>query len=65
MLISGKEVDMANFKKSYGFVPQADIMCREMTVREIIQHSARIRLPSSWSPAEVEHHVDTIIATLK
>lgn len=65
LLISGKEVALGKFKKICGFVPQEDVMCCEMTVREIIVHSARMRLPSTWKPSEIEHHADVIIETLK
>ena len=62
--ISGKEAEMQAFKKICGFVPQEDVMLRELTVRENILHSARIRAPKSWSAAQVEAHVDTLIEAL-
>lgn len=64
LLISGKQVSLGNFKQICGFVPQEDIMCREMTVSEIILHSARMRLPSSWSPLEIKTHAELIIQIL-
>jgi len=36
----------------------------ELTVRESIWHSARIRLPSSWTDKECQVHVDKLIACL-
>ena len=62
--ISGKEAELQAFKKICGFVPQEDVMLRELTVRENILHSARIRAPKSWSAAQVEAHVDTLIEAL-
>ncbi|KAJ3257024.1 hypothetical protein HK103_005008 [Boothiomyces macroporosus] len=62
--INGKEVPLGKFKKIYGFVPQDDIMYRELTVRENILHSARIRSPSSWTHEEIEAHVDAVLDTL-
>ncbi|KAJ3273175.1 hypothetical protein HDV01_004690 [Terramyces sp. JEL0728] len=62
--INGKEVPLGKFKKIYGFVPQDDIMYRELTVRENILHSARIRSPSSWTNTEIEAHVDAVLDTL-
>ncbi|KAJ3322310.1 hypothetical protein HDV06_003204 [Boothiomyces sp. JEL0866] len=62
--INGKEVPLGKFKKIYGFVPQDDIMYRELTVRENILHSARIRSPSSWTNEEIEAHVDAVLDTL-
>ncbi|KAI8896887.1 P-loop containing nucleoside triphosphate hydrolase protein [Globomyces pollinis-pini] len=62
--VSGKEVELEPFKKIYGFVPQEDIMHRELTVRENILHSARIRLPKGWTNSEIEEHVDNVLKML-
>ena len=40
-------------------------MLPELTVRENILHSARIRLPSNWSDAEIQGHVDILISCLQ
>lgn len=53
LFINGKESEMSQFKKVIGYVPQEDIMLRELTVRENISYSARIRLPR-WSKKDVE-----------
>lgn len=37
----------------------------ELTVHENILHSARIRLPSRWTEAELQEHVDILIACLE
>jgi ABC-type multidrug transport system ATPase subunit len=39
-------------------------MLREMTVREVIAYSAKIRLPSSWTSAEVNDFVTIILQSL-
>ena len=62
--VSGKEAEISQFKKIIGYVPQEDTMLRELTVRENILHSARIRLPASWTNQEVENHVDDILKAL-
>jgi ABC-type multidrug transport system ATPase subunit len=64
LYICGKEVELSQYKKIYGFVPQEDVMHRELTVRENIYHSARIRLPRSWSDKEVNEHVDLVLQAL-
>lgn len=46
-------------------MPQDDIVLPELTVRENILHSARIRLPSTWSDKEIQHHVDILISCLQ
>ena len=62
--ISGKVAELQAFKKICGFVPQEDVMYRELTVRENILHSARIRAPKSWTAKQVEEHVDSVIEAL-
>lgn len=47
-----------------GFVPQDDIVLPDLTVRENILHSARIRLGGAWSDHELQDHVDTLISYL-
>lgn len=64
LFISGKEAELSQYKKIFGFVPQEDVMHRELTVRDNILHSARIRLPSSWTEAEIQEHVDNVLETL-
>lgn len=64
LFISGKEIELSEFKKIYGFCPQEDVMHRELTVRENILHSARMRLPRSWSEKEIQDYVSTILDSL-
>ena len=53
-----------NYKDLIAFVPQNDVMFEELTVRENILHSARIRLDKSWSWARIDNFVDLIINIL-
>lgn len=53
------------YKKLIGYVPQDDIVLPELTVRESILHSARIRLLRTWTDAEIQAHVDTVIDCLE
>ena len=39
-------------------------MLPELTVRENILHSARIRLPCSWSDHDIQQHVDILVSCL-
>ncbi|KAI1320190.1 hypothetical protein EDD11_001795 [Mortierella claussenii] len=43
IVINGKEQPLSLWKKLIGFVPQEDVMLTELTVREILMHSARMR----------------------
>jgi ABC-type multidrug transport system ATPase subunit len=62
--ISGKVDEISKYKKISGFVPQENTMHEELTVRENILHSARIRLPRSWKDVDVQNHVDSILKIL-
>jgi len=62
--INGWEKDMSKYKKLIGYVPQDDIVFPELTVRENILHSARVRLPAKWRDRDIQDHVDSLIACL-
>lgn len=53
------------YKKIIGYVPQDDVVLPELTVRENILHSARIRLPSNWSDNDVQNHADAVVDCLE
>ncbi|KAL8934507.1 MAG: hypothetical protein Q9216_005879 [Gyalolechia sp. 2 TL-2023] len=63
--INGVPGDIKKYKKIIGYVPQDDIVLPELTVRENILHSARIRLPSNWGESQIQKHVDTLISCLQ
>ncbi|CZR59382.1 related to ABC transporter protein (ATP-binding-cassette protein) [Phialocephala subalpina] len=63
--VNGVAGNISKYKKIIGYVPQDDIVLPEMTVRENILHSARIRLPANWSNSEIEHHVDILVSCLQ
>ena len=47
-----------------GFVPQDDIVHRELPLRRVLRYSARLRLPAGTSRAEVESVVDRVLHDL-
>ena len=63
--INGHCKDMSRYKKLIGYVPQDDIVFPELTVRENILHSARVRLPAKWNDQAIQDHVDALIASLQ
>lgn len=63
--INGVAGNISKFKKIIGYVPQDDILLAEMTVRENILHSARMRLPCDWTDVEIQKHVDILISCLQ
>ena len=46
-----------DIRKVVGFVPQEDVMIRSLTVRDIITFSARYRLPSHLTRADIDQRV--------
>ena len=63
--IGGVEAEPTQYKKLFGFVPQDDVLLPELTVRENVAFSARMRLPrSGWDEARVQRHVDAIVDSL-
>ncbi|GAB7352706.1 hypothetical protein MBLNU459_g3063t1 [Dothideomycetes sp. NU459] len=62
--INGHVKDMSKYKKLIGYVPQDDIVLPELTVRENILHSARMRLPSKWKDSIIQDFVDSLIRCL-
>ncbi len=47
------------------FVPQNDVYLREMTVHELVLHSAQSRLPTSLSREEVLQRVEDVLTQLQ
>lgn len=50
--INGVERPLSDFKDMMGFVPQDDVMHRDLTVEENLWHSAGFRLPAALSSHE-------------
>lgn len=47
-----------------GYVPQDDIIHPELTVREAVTYSAKLRLPADYSPQEIEARVQATLLEL-
>ncbi|KAJ3111510.1 hypothetical protein HDU96_005641 [Phlyctochytrium bullatum] len=62
--INGVVEEMRRYKNLIGYVPQEDVMLQELTVREVIAHSAKCRLPRGWKKTQIETHVDNVINAL-
>lgn len=52
------------FRLSIGYVPQDDIIHGELTPREALRYTARLRLPPDTSDQEIERRVETILESL-
>ena len=51
-------------QKIVGFVPQTDVMLRELTVEQVLYHSARSRLPVNITEEGIQERVEAIITKL-
>lgn len=65
VMVNHVPAQMDRYKKLIGYVPQDDIVFSELSIRENIIHSARIRLPRGWTDAEIEAHIDAVIDCLE
>ncbi|CCE65639.1 hypothetical protein TPHA_0M00640 [Tetrapisispora phaffii CBS 4417] len=63
MLVNGKPID-ASFERRTGYVQQQDVHIAELTVRESLQFSARMRQPQHLPDSEKMDYVERIIRVL-
>ncbi len=49
------------YRQSIGYVPQDDIIHRELTVEEALRYVARLRLPPDTTDAEIERRIETVL----
>ena len=65
LMVNGTAEDsLSRYKKIGGFVPQEDVMLRDLSVRQNIQFQADYRLPKSMSRADKSGRVDKVIEDL-
>lgn len=66
VLVNGQDL-YANydlFRGQLGYVPQDDIIHRELTVGQALYYSARLRLPPDFSDAEIRNRMEKVIDQL-
>ncbi|KAF9131692.1 hypothetical protein BGW39_001444 [Mortierella sp. 14UC] len=59
--VNGLEEDLSYYRKLVGFVPQEDVMMRELTVHDVLLHSAYMRLPSDLTRSQKTEKVLEIV----
>ena len=64
VLINGVNESLSKYKRIVGFVPQEDIMMRDMTVKENLQYSGNIRLSSKYNAVEKRRKIRKCIDLL-
>ena len=52
-------------RKRIGFVPQDDIIHRELTVERALQYAAELRLPTYWTPEQRQARVEEVLTELE
>jgi ABC-type multidrug transport system ATPase subunit len=67
VLYNGVELyqNLAALKSTIGFVPQEDIMHRQLSVRRCLYYAAKLRLPEDLSDEEINRRVEEMLDTLK
>ncbi len=63
-LLNGKKEELEKYRKLMGYVPQDDIMLKELTVDQILTHSASMRLPSKMNHKAKRKKVLEVISYL-
>ncbi len=62
--VNGVVADLEEYKGIIGFVPQDDTMLHELTVEEVITHSAYMRLPVGLPSEEKDEIIKDVINSL-
>jgi len=66
VLFNGQDLyaNYEQFQGVMGYVPQDDIMHRDLTVGEALYYTARLRLPSDFSDSEISTRISEVIGQL-
>ncbi|EDQ85608.1 uncharacterized protein MONBRDRAFT_34196 [Monosiga brevicollis MX1] len=64
ILVNGQQRNYSTFRKLSAYVLQNDVFYAELTVRETITISAKLRLPADMSKEERQQRIDNVIAEL-
>ena len=66
VLINGQDLykHYDSFRSELGYVPQDDIMHRELTVGKALDYAAQLRMPADTSPAERQRRVAEVLNEL-
>lgn len=57
--------NLNSLKSTIGFVPQEDIMHKQLSVRHCLYYAAKLRLPADLSEEEINKRVDDMLDILK
>jgi ABC-type multidrug transport system ATPase subunit len=67
VLLNGDDYyqNLAAYRSTLGYVPQDDIIHRELTVEQTLRYAARLRLPRDLSAAEIEQRIATVLEDIE
>jgi len=67
VLVNGEDLHhiFNSFKTNIGYVPQDDIIHRELTVWDALYYTAKLRLPDDTSEEEITRLLDEVVRTLE
>ena len=65
ILINGHEVEPVAWSRNLGYVEQMDIHSPQLTVKESLEVSARLRLPRATSEAALQHQLATTLQMVR
>ena len=66
VLLNGQDLyrHYDQFRSVLGYVPQDDVMHRDLTVQQALYYSARLRLPSDYSHADIMARIHKVLEQL-
>ncbi len=66
VLINGHDLyqQYDQFRHCLGYVPQEDVMHRDLTVGRALYYSARLRLPQDYTPTDIRERVTAVLGQL-
>jgi ABC-type multidrug transport system ATPase subunit/pSer/pThr/pTyr-binding forkhead associated (FHA) protein len=53
--------NLAAFSTQFGYVPQEDIVHRDLTVERALYYAAKMRLPSDFTDAQIEQRINEVL----
>ena len=53
--------NLAAFSTQLGYVPQEDILHRDLTVERALYYAAKLRLPSDFTEAQIKQRIDEVL----
>lgn len=67
IMVNGRDLyrEYNSFRSMIGYVPQDDIVHMELTVKEVLTYSARLRMPDDATEAEIKKAVETALSDLE